>query len=106
MRVSLRRSVGLLLSHLTLAVFVAVTSIAAVDAPWSGDRTQILGEVSSGLVGLGIMLLTLARRAMAGLNDEEIYKIARGNAIAMLDLPDTIPGQMNVPLQQPVGAST
>ena len=35
---------------------------------------------------------------------EEIYKIARGNAITMLDLPETIPGKMSG-VAQPVGAT-
>jgi hypothetical protein len=50
--------------------------------------------------------MAYAQRAMAGLTDEEIYKIARGNAITMLDLPETIPGKMNVPLPETVGASS
>ena len=35
--------------------------------------------------------MAYAQRAMAGLTAEEIYKIARGNAIAMLDLPASLP---------------
>jgi len=50
--------------------------------------------------------MAYAQRAMAALTDDEIYKIARGNAITMLDLPERIPGLMNVPLQQPVGATS
>jgi predicted TIM-barrel fold metal-dependent hydrolase len=48
--------------------------------------------------------MAYARRAFAGLTEEEIYKVARGNAITMLDLPVRIPGQMNVPLPETVGA--
>src|SRR4051794_34456767 len=46
-----------------------------------------------------------AERAMAGLSEEEIYKIVRGNAIRMLDLPESIPGAMS-PVPQPVGATS
>jgi predicted TIM-barrel fold metal-dependent hydrolase len=34
-----------------------------------------------------------AEKVMAGLDDDTIYKIMRGNAIRMLDLPETLPGQ-------------
>jgi predicted TIM-barrel fold metal-dependent hydrolase len=49
--------------------------------------------------------MAYAQRAMAGLTDDEIYKIARGNAITMLDLPETIPGKMQL-AAQPVGATS
>ena len=43
-----------------------------------------------------------AQQALAGLSDEEIYKIIRGNAITMLDLPDTLtdPGDGAPSVQQ------
>ncbi|WP_103343089.1 hypothetical protein [Amycolatopsis sp. CA-126428] len=70
----LRRSIGLLAPHLVLAVFAATAVTVAVDAPWSGDRTQILGEVSSGLVGVGIGLLTLVPGRGKALEAEEYLR--------------------------------
>jgi len=48
--------------------------------------------------------LAYAQRAMAGLPPDEIYKIVRGNAITMLDLPDTLPID-SVYTSRPVGAA-
>lgn len=80
----LRRAVGLLAPHLVPAVFAAIAVALAVDAPWSGDRTQILGEVGSGLVGVGIALLTLVP--------------GRGDAFDELEYRDYRPDPGQVPL--------
>jgi predicted TIM-barrel fold metal-dependent hydrolase len=34
-----------------------------------------------------------AEKVMAGLDDDTIHKIMRGNAIRMLDLPETLPAR-------------
>lgn len=47
--------------------------------------------------------LAYAQRAMAGLPEEDIYKIIRGNAITMLDLPPTLPID-DLVHRQPIGA--
>jgi len=56
----LRRSIVLLAPHWVLAMGAAVAVTMAVSAPWSAERTQILGEASSALVGIGLMLLSLS----------------------------------------------
>ncbi|MFE0021570.1 hypothetical protein [Amycolatopsis sp. NPDC059021] len=76
--VVLRRSIRMLGSHMILAISAATAVTVAIDAPWSGDRTQILGEVSSGLVGVGIALLTLVPgRAL----DADSYLMYRPNPV-------------------------
>jgi hypothetical protein len=64
---ALGRSIVLLVPHWVLAMGAAVAVTLAVSAPWSAERTQILGETSSALVGIGLMLLSLSPgRGMPG----------------------------------------
>jgi hypothetical protein len=57
----LRRSFGLIMAQLILAALAAATVVLSVDAPWSAERTHILGVAGAALAGVGVTLLSLVR---------------------------------------------
>lgn len=56
---TLGRRAGLLVPHMLLATIAATAAVLAVDAPWSAERTQVLGATAAALAGIGVAVLSL-----------------------------------------------